>query len=189
MLPHAGVGGWTPKPRKLIAASATMKDENWRLATTMMEGATFGSTCRRRRRTRLIPSAAAACTKSRCLTESTSPRTTRAYTTHPAAERLRMMLRRPSPTMALIVIASRMKGKESCTSAMRISTAELIGPEEMTRGARRLEALGEVGAEWVVRGEPRGGERREERRQRQADPEPFFIGQGTGTRASPHPCP
>src|SRR2546428_75159 len=51
MLPHAGVGGWTPKPRKLIAASATMKDENWRLATTMMEGATFGSTCRRRRRT------------------------------------------------------------------------------------------------------------------------------------------
>src|SRR5262249_52670165 len=28
MLPHAGVGGWMPKPRKLIAASATMNDEN-----------------------------------------------------------------------------------------------------------------------------------------------------------------
>ena len=124
MLPHAGVGGCTPNPRKLIAASATMKDENWRLATTMMEGATFGSTCRRRRRIRLIPSAAAACTKSRCLTDSTSPRTTRAYTTHPAAERLRMMFRSPSPTIALIVMASRMNGNESWTSAMRMSTAE-----------------------------------------------------------------
>src|SRR5437763_1126311 len=39
MLPHAGVGGWTPKPRKLIAASATMNEENWRLATTMIDGA------------------------------------------------------------------------------------------------------------------------------------------------------
>ena len=34
------------------------------------------------------------------------------------------MLRRPSPTIALIVIASRMNGKESWTSAMRMSTAE-----------------------------------------------------------------
>src|SRR5207244_2545115 len=47
MLPQAGVGGCTPNPRKLIAASATMKDENWRLATTMMEGTTFGRTCPR----------------------------------------------------------------------------------------------------------------------------------------------
>src|SRR2546425_507065 len=138
MLPHAGVGGWTPKPRKLIAASATMKDENWRLATTMMEGATFGSTCRRRRRARLIPSAAAACTKSRCLTDSTSPRTTRAYTTHPAAERLRMMFRSPSPTIALIVMASRMNGNESWTSAMR---------EPRRRARRHDDRDGEANAE------------------------------------------
>src|SRR5207245_6188834 len=67
--------------------------------------------------------------------------------------------------------------------------AELIGPEEMTRGARRLEALGEVGAEWVVRGEPRGGERREERRQRQADPEPFFHWTGHGHPGFATPVP
>src|SRR2546429_167774 len=52
MLPQAGVGGCTPNPRKLIAASATMKDENWRLATTMMEGTTFGRTRRNRGRGR-----------------------------------------------------------------------------------------------------------------------------------------
>ena len=62
MLPHAGVGGWMPKPRKLIAASATMNEENWRLATTMIDGATLGSTWRKSSRARPVPRAAAACT-------------------------------------------------------------------------------------------------------------------------------
>ena len=35
-----------------------------------------------------------------------------------------MMLRSPSPTMALMVRASRMNGKDSCTSARRMSAAE-----------------------------------------------------------------
>src|SRR5207244_2342118 len=69
-------------------------------------------------------SAATAWTKSRSFTASTPPRTTRAYTTHPAAERLRMMLRRPRPTIALIVMARRMNGNESCTSARRMSAAD-----------------------------------------------------------------
>src|SRR2546425_8710926 len=42
MLPQAGVGGWMPNPRKLIAASATMNDEDLGLATPMMDGAPFG---------------------------------------------------------------------------------------------------------------------------------------------------
>ncbi len=78
MLPHAGVGGCTPKPRKLMAASATMNCENCRLATTMIDGATLGSTWRKSSRARPTPSAAAAWTKSRCFTPRTSPRTTRA---------------------------------------------------------------------------------------------------------------
>ena len=62
-----------------MAASATMNWENWRLATTMIDGATFGQhVAEEQPRARPIPSAAAACTKSRCFTESTSPRTTRA---------------------------------------------------------------------------------------------------------------
>src|SRR5262249_10212990 len=62
MLPHAGVGGWTPKPRNEMAASATTNCENCRLATTMMDGATLGRTCRKSSRMRPTPSAAAACT-------------------------------------------------------------------------------------------------------------------------------
>ncbi len=123
MLPHAGVGGCTPKPRNEIAASATMNCANCRLATITIEGATLGSTCRNSTRARPTPRACAACTNSRCFTDSTSPRTTRAYTTQPATDKLTMMLRRPSPTMALMVSASRMNGKESCTSAIRMSTA------------------------------------------------------------------
>ena len=35
-----------------------------------------------------------------------------------------MMLRRPRPTIALMVSASRMNGNDSCTSAIRMTTAE-----------------------------------------------------------------
>src|SRR3972149_44639 len=103
MLPQAGVGGWTPKPRDEMGASATMNWENCRLATMMMDGATFGRIWRNRIRPRHVPRAVAAWTYSRCFTDSTSPRTTRAYTTHPATDKLMMMLRRPSPTMTLTV--------------------------------------------------------------------------------------
>src|SRR5438094_302840 len=58
MLPHAGVGGCTPKPRNEMAASATTNCENCRLATTMMDGATLGSTWRKSRRGRPTPIAA-----------------------------------------------------------------------------------------------------------------------------------
>ena len=107
-----------------------MNWENCRLATTMIDGATLGRTCRKSTRAGPLPSAAAACTKSRCFTDSTSPLTTRAYTTQPAAERLMMMFRSPSPTMALMVSARSTKGKESCTSAMRMSTVSGQPAEE-----------------------------------------------------------
>ena len=84
-------------------------------------------------RLRPTPSAAAAWTKSRCFTESTSPRTTRAYTTQPAAERLRMMLRRPSPTMALMVSASRMNGKRE----LHVGDAHEHGRRASARRSRR----------------------------------------------------
>jgi hypothetical protein len=122
MLPQAGVGGCTPKPRKEIEASATMNCANCRLATMMIDGATLGRTWRKSSRARPSPRAWAACTNSRSFKDSTSPRTTRAYTTQPATDKLTMMLRNPSPTIALMVRASRMNGKESCTSATRIST-------------------------------------------------------------------
>jgi hypothetical protein len=96
---------------------------DWRLATITMDGATLGRMCRKSSRARPRPKAWAACTNSRSFTDRTSPRTTRAYTTQPATDKLTMMLRNPSPTIALMVSASRMNGNESWTSAMRISAA------------------------------------------------------------------
>ena len=106
-----------------MAASATMNWANWRLPTMTMDGATLGRMCRKSSRARPSPRAWAACTNSRSFTDRTSPRTTRAYTTQPATDKLTMILRRPSPTIALMVSASRMNGKESCTSATRMTTA------------------------------------------------------------------
>jgi hypothetical protein len=52
--------------------------------------------------------------------------------------------------------------------------AELVGPEHMAGNTRRLEALREIGAERIVRGKPGRAERREQRRQREAEAEPFL---------------
>jgi hypothetical protein len=52
--------------------------------------------------------------------------------------------------------------------------AELIGAEHVAGSARRLEALREIGVERIVRGEPGRAERREQRRQREAEAEPFL---------------
>ena len=41
-----------------------------------------------------------------------------------------MMFRSPSPTMALMVSARSTKGKESCTSAMRMSTVSGHPPKK-----------------------------------------------------------
>src|SRR5262247_3555579 len=105
-----------------------------------------------------------------------------------------MMFRRPRPTMALMVRARRMKGKESCTSHRRMSAlpgqppkkpeetektaheggeehgaeadeeghprpiqyarqgvaSELVRAQRVPRGARGLEALGEITLHGVV---------------------------------------
>src|SRR2546425_9873314 len=42
MLPQAGVGGWVPNPRKLIAASATRDGGDWGLAATLLGRGTVG---------------------------------------------------------------------------------------------------------------------------------------------------
>src|SRR5262249_60824833 len=97
MLPQAGVGGCTPNPRNEMAASATMNCENCKLATMMMDGATLGRMWRNRMRARLVPGAGAAWANSRCFTDRTSPRATRAYTTQPAADKLIEVLPRTEP--------------------------------------------------------------------------------------------
>src|SRR5437879_5878256 len=93
-----------------------------------------------------------------------------------------MMLRRPSPTIALIVIASRMKGNESWTSAMRMSAAEgqrstnpatsaSNPPTTAVRAARSAVSVKPIPSHFFIEGGAR--------------PRP----PGCVSRASPRPCP
>jgi hypothetical protein len=77
--------------------------------------------CRSMARSR-TPKARAASTNSRSRTDSTMPRTSRAYCTHCEMIMNRMMFVRPPPRMEMKVIATRMKGSASCTSTQRISS-------------------------------------------------------------------
>ena len=47
MSPHSAAGGCTPRPKKPSAAASRMAVEMPRVARTMMDGSTFGSTWRK----------------------------------------------------------------------------------------------------------------------------------------------
>ncbi len=121
IVPQLGVGGWTPRPRKLSDASAIIAPAMPSVAWTMTEGNAVGSTCRTTIRAERAPSARAACTYSSSRARSTCPRTRRAYPTHPITHSARMTFVRPGPRTATSAIASRMPG-----NAIRMSIARLI---------------------------------------------------------------
>ncbi len=77
MVPHEGAGGWTPRPRKDRAASIMIAVERLKVAWTVMGAVTLGKICLTMMCRSPDPRARAACTYSRCFTESTLPRTTR----------------------------------------------------------------------------------------------------------------
>ena len=76
--PHDGVGGWTPRPRKLRLASATIAPARPKVACTTMGAAMSGRMWRRRIVNGPRPRDFAASTCSRVLTPRTSARTRRA---------------------------------------------------------------------------------------------------------------
>src|SRR5688500_12312166 len=76
MLPHDGVGGWTPRPRYERADSVSTAWATPRLAETIVTGSAWGRAWRRRMRGLEAPSARAAATNSRALALRISPRTT-----------------------------------------------------------------------------------------------------------------
>ncbi len=120
MLPHAAVGGWTPKPRKLMLASAMMKRATCNVPITISGVMMFGRMCRTKMRRLPHPVRCAACTNSFSRTTRVSPRATRAYSIQPAITNVMIMFLRPRPRIALIVSASRMNGKDNWTSTSRI---------------------------------------------------------------------
>ena len=70
----------------------------------------------------LTPMARADRMNSRSRSVSTEPRTRRAYCTHCETISRMIVLVSPPPTMAMKVMASRMKGIASCTSANRMTS-------------------------------------------------------------------
>ena len=66
MLPHDGVGGFTPTPRMLSVPSATIATATPSSAIDIIAGSTLGSTSRIMMRSGLAPWARAASTNSRC---------------------------------------------------------------------------------------------------------------------------
>jgi hypothetical protein len=99
------------------------------VATTSHGVKVLGSTWLHNTRPFRLPSAIAACTYSRSRIESTSPRTTRAYTTHDDTPMTMMMLRRLGPRTPITAIASRMNGKASWMSASRIRKSSTRPPK------------------------------------------------------------
>src|SRR4030095_3744092 len=117
MPPQVGVGGCTPRPRNDRADSITITRAMSSVATTSHGVKVLGSTWLHNTRPFRLPSAIAACTYSRSRIESTSPRTTRAYTTHDDTPMTMMMLRRLGPRTPITAIASRLKGEREVEAA------------------------------------------------------------------------
>src|SRR5882672_4374255 len=65
-------------------------------------------------------------------------------------------------------------------------TAELIGAEGMTGGAGRLQALREVGAQRIVRRQPRGRQRHDDRRHREPHTKPLLHRSRTRGSSQPY---
>ena len=72
------------------------------------------------------PVARAARTNSSCLMDSTWPRTMRPYWTQPVSPSTRISLSRPLPSTAMMARASRIVGKDSWISAIRMMTSSTI---------------------------------------------------------------
>ena len=78
MLPHAGVGGWTPNPRNDRNDSLMMTRATCSVAITTMTEMRLGTIWRKTMRRWLMPSARPATMKSRSRTAMVSARMTRA---------------------------------------------------------------------------------------------------------------
>jgi len=129
IIPHVGVVGLTPNPKKLKVASVIIVEATANDATTITELTTFGKMCLKIIRILLAPSERADSTNSFSRNESTSPLTTRAYETHPVKPKTKIMFPNPGPITARTANISKIKGKANRISAMRIMISSTIPPK------------------------------------------------------------
>ena len=108
MLPRLAVGGCTPIPRKLRAASSSMESASTEVAYTRMGAAVFGRISENRICRRGMPATRFPLTKLVSLKESTLPLTSLAIPGQSTKPRIRMMLHRPGLKMDAATSTSRM---------------------------------------------------------------------------------
>ncbi len=130
MRPQLGVGGGTPSPRKLRAASSSSVPEVPSAAITMMIGSTLGRMCRAISWPEGAPSARAPKTKSRFDIVSVSARTTRAICVHDTSPITSKIVSRLGLSTATSAIANKSAGKESITSVKRIRRKSIAPPKK-----------------------------------------------------------
>src|SRR5262245_8510673 len=126
--PQDGVGGGMPAPRKESEASTRMTNPIWRLSSTMKVFMTLGRMWTAMMRVCEEPRTRASATKSRALTVSTSPRTTRAKRAHRMTAMAMTIVRRPWPRLTARRRAMRMVGKVRVASTMRMRTLSTRPP-------------------------------------------------------------
>jgi hypothetical protein len=120
-VPQEIVGDWAPSPRKLKPASAIMLLPTPIVAVTMTGPSAFGRMWRKRIAPCPTPRARAAWTWSRSLSDSVSPRTTRAIVVQPSAVSTTATLSSPGRSnTAMSPMARISEGNAITTSVIRI---------------------------------------------------------------------
>ena len=137
-VPSEGWVGGTPTPRKESVASARMASARFSVPMTSTGPSTLGSTCCSMILKRPRPMTRAARTYSLLRSTRVEPRTVRANLGHSETPMARMTTKRAiwsctsrgtaARTMPSISRATRMEGKVSWISAMRMSSASTVPP-------------------------------------------------------------
>ena len=124
--PRSAFGGWAPSPRNESPESSRIAFARSSVARTSTGPATFGSTSRNSARRAGAPSNRADCTNSESPTDSTSPRTTRAYDGQATTTIASAAFRSPRPSTAATTIARMIGGKAKTRSTARINVPSTI---------------------------------------------------------------
>src|SRR5262245_20199685 len=130
MLPQLGLGGGSPRPRKLRPASARMTPAIPTVAWTMTGPAMLGRRWRTRMRSELAPAARAESTNSSSRERRIWARDSLAYPTHPMRHSASTRFPSPGPRTATREMARRMFGKASRMSMPRITMSSSHPPQK-----------------------------------------------------------
>ena len=129
MLPHEGIGGCTPMPKKLKPASSRMAEAKLAAETTMMGLRMLGKICLKIMRKFLKPKARPASTKVVSRMERICPRTIRATSTHMVKPTAMKTCAMPLPNAKVIAMTNSRVGMDQ-TTLMNHTTASSTLPRK-----------------------------------------------------------